>query len=143
MNRTTIHTLLCTSTVAIALSAAAFAANFTITRVALTFDDNKANTIVERDSRLTAQAEITFGGNGLLRATWEVAGPNPNGNNPQYRVLGNAQQPLAGRDAAIVNGPHLPTNAIGAYLVRLRITEPTTTLEPPMIRYNVNEKKIQ
>jgi len=144
MNRTSRHLLLLAPAVALALSAvAAFATSFAITRLALTFDDRKAATIVERDSRLTMQAEITFSGNGLLQATWEVAGPNPDGNNPQYRVLGHVQQSLAGRDMATAKSPHLPTSSAGVYLVRLRITEPATALELPVIRYNVNEKKVQ
>jgi hypothetical protein len=127
--------------VGVALLAPTSAANFGITRIALAFSDDKPATVVERDGKLAAQAEIGFTGNGLLRATWEVAGPNPDGNNPRFRVLAEVQQPLGGRDAATVKGPRLPTDSTGAYLVRLRITEPATSLDLPVIRYSVIEKK--
>lgn len=129
--------------VGVALLAPAGAAGVAISRIALNFDNEKPATIVERDGKLMARAEIGFKGNGLLRAAWEVAGPNPDGNNPRFRVLADVQQPLGGREAAIISSPRLPTDSNGAYLVRLRIVEPATTLELPVIRYNVNEKKIQ
>lgn len=138
MNRGTKHILLLAI---IAITLPALAANFAITRMALTFSDQKAVTIVERDAPLAAQAEITFSGNGLLRAAWEVAGPSPHGNDPQYRVLGNVQQPLAGRDATTLPGPRLPTDSIGVYLVRIKVTEPALVIETPVIRYSVIEKK--
>lgn len=123
------------------LLASADAANFSITRVALSFDGEKPAVVVERDDKLTAQAEISFTGNGLLRGAWEIAGPNPDGDKPQYRTLSQVQQHLAGRDAASLNGPRLPTESSGAYLIRLRITEPTLNFEAPVIRYSVIEKK--
>ncbi len=142
MNRTTRNSFLFAPAIAFTLLVAvASAASFEISRIALSFDDQKAATIVERGSRLTAQAEVSYSGNGLLRATWEVAGPNPDGNNPQYRVLTNVQQPLTGRDAAIVKSPSLPTESTGAYLVRLKVTEPSLGFSAPTVRYSVNEKK--
>ena len=126
---------------AVAVFASATAATFGVARVALRFGNEKPAVIVERDDKLAAQAEISFTGNGLLRAAWEIAGPNPDANRPRFRILTDVQQPLGGRDAAILTSPRLPTNSTGLYLVRLRIVEPATTLETPVIRYNVNEKK--
>lgn len=117
------------------------AASLSLSRIALTFEDQKSATIVERDGKLVAQAEISFNGNGLLRGAWEVAGPNPDGSSPQFRKVANVQRPLGGREAVILKSPPLPTESNGLYLIRLLVTEPATALEPPVIRYNVNEKQ--
>jgi hypothetical protein len=117
------------------------AAAFTMTRIAVTFDDQKPPAIVERGSDISAQAELSFTGNGLLKGAWEIAGPNPDGNKPQYRTLINVNQPIAGKDAAVLKGPKLPTESTGPYLVRLRVVEPALSFETPVATYNVIEKK--
>lgn len=127
-----------------ALAVTASAATFSISRVALTFDELKPPAIVERGSEVNVQAEISFAGNGLLKGAWEVAGPNPDGNNPQYRTLSNVSQFLVGRDASSIKGPRLPTESTGPYLVRLRIIEPVLSgFETPVATYSVIEKKLK
>jgi hypothetical protein len=120
----------------------ASAATFSISRIALAFDELKPPAIVERGNETNVQAEISFSGNGLLKAVWEVAGPNPDGNNPQYRTLSNVNQYLVGRDTASLKGPRLPTESTGSYLVRLRVIEPIPAgFETPLASYNVIEKR--
>jgi hypothetical protein len=121
--------------------ASAYAATFSISRVAITFDEQKPPAIVERSSDLSAQAEVSFSGNGLLKGVWEVAGPNPDASNPQYRTLSNVNQYLVGKDSSVLKGPKLPTESTGPYLVRLRVTEPVPTFDTPVATYNVVEKK--
>jgi len=127
---------------ALLMVAGASAATFSISRIALTFGDSKPPVIAERGSDLTVQAEISFSGNGLLKGAWEVAGPNPDANNPQYRTLSNVNQYLVGRDTAVLNGPRLPTESTGPYLVRLRVIDPIPSgFDAPVATYNVIEKK--
>ena len=120
----------------------ASATTFSITRIALTFDETKPPAIVERGSEIGVQAEISFSGNGLLKAVWEVAGPNPDANNPQYRTLANVNQFMVGKDTGYIKGPRLPTESTGPYIVRLRILDPVPSgFETPVGTYNVIEKK--
>lgn len=126
---------------AVALSAAAAAASFGVSRIAVTFDDRKPVTVVERDGKLKVQAEVSVSGSGLLVGAWEVAGPNTDGNRPNYRVLGQVHQPVSGVEIAEIAGPALPTYSTGQYLVRLRVVEPALAFETPVVRYSVIEKK--
>lgn len=142
MTRTLKYLLGLSAALAIGLQiASTSAATFAISRIAITFDDQKPPLITERGNDISAQAEVLITGNGLLKATWEVAGPNPDGNNPQYRTLSNVNQPLGGKDTTVIKGPKLPTESTGPYLVRLRVTEPALPFETPIATYNVIEKK--
>ncbi|GEM_PF-6400263 len=115
-------------------------AGFGISRLALTFDNGEALRLAARDEKLRVAAEISHTGTGLLRASWEIAGPNPNGQKPQWRTLAAVTQGLAGDPDKVIS-PLLPTTSTGTYLVRLRITEPAFAFETPIVHYSVIEKK--
>jgi hypothetical protein len=117
------------------------AAGFGISRVTLTFDDNKALTIVNRGAKLTARAEVAATGAGILKGVWEVAGPNPETAKPPYLILGAVHQALTGRDPTILTSPALPTGAVGTYRLRLRLSEPASGFEMPVVHYFVSEKR--
>jgi hypothetical protein len=142
MTRTFKNLIRLGGTVAVtAYIATGLAAGFSISRIAVTFDEMKPPAIVERNSDVSVQAEVSFSGNGLVKGAWEVAGPNPDGSNPQYRTLVNVNQYLAGKDSAILKGPKLPTESTGPYLVRLRIIDPVPAFDTPVATYNVLESK--
>jgi hypothetical protein len=117
------------------------AAGFGISRVTLTFGDDKALTIVDRNAKLTAKAEVAATGAGLLRGVWEVAGPNPEGANPPYLILATVHHALTGTDPTVLTSPELPTNAVGTFRLRLRITEPAAGFDMPVVHYYVSEKR--
>jgi hypothetical protein len=121
--------------------ATAAATGFGLSQMALTFENDKPLALVERDARLTAHAKINATGSGIIQAAWEVAGPNPDGNNPAYMIIATVHQATSGTEPVAVKSPALPTNIAGTYLVRLRVTEPAAAIEMPVVHYYVGEKK--
>lgn len=121
--------------------ATAAASGFGLSQIALTFDNDKSLALVERDTKLAAHAKLGTTGSGMVQAAWEVAGPNPDGNNPAYMIIATVHQATNGAEPVAVKSPALPTNIAGTYLVRLRVTEPAAAIEMPVIHYYVGEKK--
>jgi hypothetical protein len=116
-------------------------AAFGLSRIALSFEDDKALITVARATKLSAHATLSVTGNGVVRAVWEIAGPTSTASQPEWRTQAQVNQlPLGGDTVGLVS-PLLPTDTLGAYLVRLRILEPATALDLPVIRYVVGEKK--
>lgn len=60
---------------------------FAVSRLVLAFDDGNPLAVVCRNAELTLQAELSLVGMGLLRAVWEVAGPNADARRPVWRAL--------------------------------------------------------
>ncbi len=114
------------------------ASDFGISRMALQFDDGAPVRILAIKKPLGARAEIEYNGNGLLRGVWELAGPMSTSGQPIFRPLGRVQQQLVAADRYIFKSPPLPTDAVGLYLVRLRITDPEPGFDVPVIRYFVS-----
>ncbi|MEE8482342.1 MAG: hypothetical protein V3S12_03225 [Acidiferrobacterales bacterium] len=117
------------------------AATFSVTRLALKFDDDSPLRIVSRYETLKAHAGITVVGSGLLRATWEFAGPDFNVDNPVFRPLKTVHRYLSAGDEITVMGPELPTQTTGVYLVQLRVTKPQPGFKTPVIQYSVQSPK--
>lgn len=115
-------------------------AGFGITRQALSFDDGTPVRILARGADLHARALLNFNGTGLLQAMWEVAGPPGTGGEPIFRPLSQVRQHLSGGANVTLESPALPTDMPGLYLVRLRITDPATPFEMPVIRYFVGDE---
>lgn len=113
------------------------AATFSITRLALLFDDESPLRIVDRFETLKAHVGLTVVGSGLLQATWEVTGPDFNVDNPVFRPLKTAHRYLSAGDEITLMGPELPTETTGVYRVRLRVTKPELGFKAPMIQYSV------
>lgn len=117
----------------------AAAAGLSVSRQALYFDDRSPMRVIGRGEGLQALAEIAFSGSGLLQATWELAGPTSTAGEPVYRPLATVREHLAVGERKTLKSPPLPTDSTGLYQLRLRITEPATTFESPVIRYFVGE----
>jgi hypothetical protein len=113
----------------------ALGAGFGVTREELSFDDGTPVRILQVSDALSARAELLTTGTGLLQAVWEVAGPPSTQGEPVYRPLAQVQQHLVADKPQVLESPPLPTDAPGLYLVRLRITNPTTPFDAPVIRY--------
>lgn len=118
-------------------------AAFEITRLALAFDNGVAARVLSLREPLAAVAEVSFNGNGLLQAQWETAGPESTAGTPIFRPLGQVREYLTAGRTQRVRSPGLPTNNVGLYLVRLRITDPATNFEAPVVRYFVTQRADQ
>lgn len=110
---------------------------FSIMRLELKFEDESRVKVVPGDERLQAIAEINFSGSGILQAVWEIAGPTSTAGEPLFRPLTLVRRSLAGSDRIIIHSPQLPTDSEGLYVIRLRIEEPRTGFELPVLHYVV------
>jgi len=116
------------------------AAAFALSRLALGFDEGEPVRVIGRGQELRARAEASHTGTGVLRGTWEVAGPQPDPRAPAWRVLSEVTQPLARGESALIVSPPLPADVSGLYLVRLRVQAPETAFDPPVVRYFVGQE---
>lgn len=117
------------------------AAGFGISRMALAFDDGAVVRIVPAKSRLSAAAEVSYNGSGMLSGYWEVADPGSTSGTPIFRPLQSVSHGLGGSERKKVPSPDLPTGNLGLYMVRLRVTAPVPGFEPPVLYYYVGEPK--
>jgi len=117
----------------------ALGAAFGISREALSFDDDSPVRIVQLNDKLNARAELTLTGTGLLQAAWEVASPPSTQGEPFFQPLSQVQQHLTAGISQTLQSPSLPVTLPGLYLVRLRVINPATAFEAPVIRYFVGE----
>jgi hypothetical protein len=117
------------------------AAGFGISRMALAFDDGAVVRIVPAKSRLSAAAEVSYNGSGMLTGYWEVADPGSTSGTPVFRPLQSVSHGLGGAERIKVPSPDLPTGNLGLYMVRLRVTAPAPGFEPPVLYYYVGEPK--
>ena len=116
-------------------------AGFSLSRLALLFDNGAPVRLLGLKEPLHALAEINFTGSGLVQAVWEVAGPSSTAGQPVYRPLTSVRQYLVGGDKQVLRSPDLPTHSSGFYLVQLRITDPAPGFEQPVLRYFVSSGK--
>ena len=129
-----------TSNVTLNITSAS-ASSFSVSRLALYFDDGSQVRVLPPKEPLHVQADVGFVGTGLLQGIWEVAGPASTAGNPAYRPLQTVHQYFVSGDKQILRGPDLPTDSTGIYLVRFRITEPQPGFDTPVIRYFVSSGK--
>lgn len=117
------------------------AAQFGITREALTFDDGAVVRVVPANDPLLAVAEINFTGSGTVNAVWEIAGPGSTGGQPLFRELQPVTRGLLGSEPVFIRSVRLPTDSPGVYQVRLRITDPQPGFDPPVLTYYVGDAR--
>ncbi len=108
-----------------------------IDRMVLSFDDDTLAKVVAKGERLKAQLDIQFSGRGMLRGVWEIATPASTPGQPVYTILKTVHQVLVGNRTQHFVTPYLPTKMGGFYLLRFRVTEPTTGYDPVTLRYQV------
>lgn len=114
------------------------AAGFGITRLALSFEDNSLEKVVDQDQTLRPKAQIAYTGSGVLQAVWEVADSASTAGVPVYRPLLSVRQFVGAGNETTLIGPALPTRLTGLHLVRLRLISPELPFETPVARYFVN-----
>jgi hypothetical protein len=125
-----------TNAVVLALTGSS-AGGFSISRVALRFDDDAPVRVLSIGEPLRAYAEINFTGTGLFKAVWELADPTGTTGGLVFRPLRIVRQYLTAGRRATLWSPDLPTRVSGLHLLRLRITEPAPAFDDPIIRYFV------
>lgn len=111
-----------------------------ISRVELRFDTNQNIRVAGQGEKLTAVAEINYSGIGLLDAVWEVADPASTRGEPFFVPVRTLRQYLGAGRNAVLQSPPLPTSVIGTHLVRLRIRQPVTAAQFPVLTYHVNKQ---
>ncbi len=111
-------------------------AGFSVSRLALQFDDGAPARVVASSKPLRVDANLRFLGAGYMQATWEVAGPDLS-DKQAYRPLQAVRYFLTGDEPVVVTSPTLPTDVAGHYRIRLRISEPQLAFDVPVIRYIV------
>lgn len=110
---------------------------FKITRLQLYFANQRAETVVDKNSSsLKAYADVTFEGTGLFQGFWEVDG----------RILASANRHV-GTDQSTVTFetpdiPGIPTFESGAHRLRLVVTSPSPAATLPEAIYFVAGKPI-
>jgi len=114
-------------------------APFSITRLALRYDDGSRVKIIPENGQLRLIADINFNGAGLLQAQWEIAGPTAPGGIPFFRPMQLVRQYLVGSQYYSLTSPLLPSSVDGMYFVRLVVQAPTGVKEIPLLRYFVGE----
>lgn len=117
------------------------AAGFSVSRLALAFDNGAPVRVLGMKESLQAVAEIGFSGSGLVQGVWEIAGPSSTSGQPVYRTLNPVRQYLTGGSQQTLRSPNLPTDSSGFYLVRFRLTDPVPGFEQPVLRYFVSSGK--
>jgi hypothetical protein len=110
---------------------------FDVSRLALYFDDRSSVRLIPREEPLQAVLDVQFSGSGQLAGVWEIADPTSTAGQPIYRPLRIERQSLVGAQSMQIKSPLLPTGKEGAYLLRFRLTGPTTDFDPVLIRYLV------
>jgi hypothetical protein len=117
------------------------AGQFAISRMALQFDDGAIVRVVPLKSRLSATANVSYNGSGMFTGYWEVADPGSTAGTPIFTQLQPVAQGLGGIDQVKMSSQTLPTERQGLYMVRLRVTAPLPSFEPPVLYYYVGEPK--
>ena len=114
---------------------------FSVSRIALAFDDGAVVRVVPDKSRLRAAAELTLAGSGFLKGEWEIADPGSTSGIPIFRQWQPVMQGAGGSEKVKLTSPDLPTDMPGLYMVRLNVTSPPPSFEPPVLYYYVGEPK--
>ncbi|MGF1632076.1 MAG: hypothetical protein ACFCUT_21575 [Kiloniellaceae bacterium] len=110
---------------------------FSVSRLALTFDDQSRVKVLPKGARLRAIAELNTTGSGLIIGQWDIATAVTTAGTPVFRPLALVRQSVAGGRRAVITSPPLPTGFEGTNLVRLRITDPATAFNEPVLQYYV------
>ena len=112
---------------------------FAIERLDLRFVGGAKVRVLAAGQNVRAEAEITFTGTGQLGGDWEIAGPTTTSGTPRFRTLERVSRLQGMGRHEVIASPPLPTAAVGAYLLRLRITQPEIAGQPLVIRYFVGQ----
>ncbi|MGC3940897.1 hypothetical protein ACOTTU_24115 [Roseobacter sp. EG26] len=115
----------------------------TFRNIELRFEDASRFQVIDSGQDLTAQLALTTSGRGVLRGSWEVAGPVSR-RGAGFRPIGRLQQFIAGPRSSTFVSPPLPSNAPGVYSVRFVPDQAPQrdVLEPAIVlRYTVVSKR--
>jgi len=100
------------------------AADFSVQRVELAFDDETKVKIVSKGEKVEALAEITFEGSGILSAIWEISEPPATTGAPIFKNLSVVNKSLSATKSEKLWSPELPTARTGTYAIRFRVSRP-------------------
>jgi hypothetical protein len=103
---------------------------FSISRIALYFENRRPDITVQRNVPVKVFADISYSGSGLLQGYWEVDG----------RILSYVNQHVISGNALTIQTPQIPpmpTFDPGTHVVKFVITNPTKTVPMPSIAYFV------
>jgi hypothetical protein len=95
-----------------------------VERVDLRFAGGEKVRVVAAGTAMRAEAEITFRGSGELAGAWEIADPGTTGGSAQFRTLELVNRLMSLGKREVLASPPLPTAAVGAYVLRLRVERP-------------------
>lgn len=130
-----------TASVTLAVTGSA-GAGFSLSRLALSFDNESTLGVVKQDTRLRALADLSYNGSGYLQGVWEIASPESTAGTPVYRPLKFVSEFIGAGGEVILRSPRLPSAQTGLYLVRLRITQPAPFFETPVLSYFVIQRPV-
>lgn len=107
-----------------------------LVNVNLSFDSKARYSVVDFGAPLSARAEVSIIGRGVIDGRWEIAEPGTG-----FRRLSRVRRIVGGGRRLVLESPDLPTNRPGIYIVRFvptRGTDDTGLPEIyPEIKYSV------
>lgn len=112
----------------LALSKAA-TTNATTTKA--TADSVNAIQIIEQHGVLQPTLDVFYAGTGLLAGRWQIAEPDSTQGKPLFRTLSIVHQALVKSQHTLIQGPLLPSNRAGRYLLRFCVTNQTADDQAP------------
>jgi len=118
---------------------------FEVTFFRLHFEDESALKVIKPDATLHAIADVSYSGQGVIDAVWEVADSGlsrTGGAVTNFQLLRRVRRNLDGSGRVHLRSPVLPTGEAGLHQVRLRFVAPGTAFELPTIRYFVLGGKV-
>lgn len=113
---------------------------FALERVDLRFVGGEKVRILAVGQDVRAEVKITFTGTGQLGGAWEIAESTSTAGSPRFRTLELVSRLLGMGRHEVLTSPPLPTATIGAYQLRLRITQPELIGPPLLLRYFVGQR---
>jgi hypothetical protein len=106
-------------------------------QIQMEFDDGRTSAIMPTSSQLKANAIVSYQGTGIIQYRWEIASPPTTNGQPIFAPLMTRREYLMSSGQTTLSSPNLPTTIVGAYLLRLNITQPEAQFEMPILRYFV------
>ena len=125
------------NSVTFSISASGSQGKVSLRQVQMEFDDGRTSAIIQTNSRLTANAIVSYQGTGLFAYRWEIASPPTTLSNPVFVNLITRREYLMSSGQATISSPTLPTNIAGTYLLRLTVLQSDAQFKMPILRYFV------
>ncbi len=112
----------------------------TLRQIKMEFDNGQTSAIIASNSKLTANAIVSYQGSGLLEYRWEIASPPTTSGQPVFSPLMIRREFLMAGGQVTLNSPTLPTSIAGTYLLRLNVLPSDEQFNVPTLRYFVRSQ---